>query len=69
MSRTNEELAEIARTVAVARGYPAWLDATVTVDTSQAHVLLSNPAYARGGGLLVILDPASGAVLDAIPQL
>jgi hypothetical protein len=64
-----EELITIARRVATARGYPAELAATVTVDGSRARVLLSNPAFARGGGLLVVIDAHSGDVVDAVPQL
>ena len=35
----------------------------------QAEVLLCDPAYAHGGGLLVVIDLASGAVLHIVPQL
>jgi hypothetical protein len=69
MTLPDEELITIARRVAAARGYPAGLDAAVTVEESQAQVLLSNPAYARGGGLLVVIDPNNGTVLRAVPQL
>jgi len=69
MRLADEELIAIARRVAAARGYPANLDTAVTAEASQAHVLLSHPAYARGGGLLVVIDLNSGVVLDAVPQL
>jgi hypothetical protein len=69
MRLTDEELIAIARRVAETRGYPAGLDAAVAMEASQARVLLRDPAYARGGGLLVILDADSGAVVDAVRQL
>jgi hypothetical protein len=69
MSLADEELIIIARRVAAARGYPNGLDAAVTVEASRAEVLLSDRAYARGGGLLVVVDRNSGVVLDVVPQL
>jgi hypothetical protein len=65
----DDDLIAIAMAAAAARGYTAELDATVTDRTPQAHVLLGDPAAARGGGLLVIIDPATGTVLDTVPQL
>ncbi|MFD0575720.1 hypothetical protein [Dactylosporangium darangshiense] len=35
----------------------------------EAAVLLSDPAYARGGGLLVVIAPATGTVIRVVPQL
>jgi len=32
-------------------------------------VLLSDPRYARGGGLLIIIDTATGTVVRVVPQL
>jgi hypothetical protein len=69
MRLADEELITIARQVAAARGYPATLDAKVTIEAAGASVLLSDRAYARGGGLLVVIDPDSGVVLDAVRQL
>jgi hypothetical protein len=66
---SDEELIAIARAAAEMRGYPAELDATVAARTPQARVLLSDPAYARGGGLLVVVDPRTGAVVQVVPQL
>jgi hypothetical protein len=66
---TDEELIAVARAVAAARGKGALADARVTHDGAEAEVLLSDPAYARGGGLLVVVDAATGAVLDVVPQL
>ena len=59
---TDDELIAVARAVALA-------DARVTHDGAEAAVLLSDAAYARGGGLLVVVDAATGAVLDVVPQL
>jgi hypothetical protein len=67
--RTDEELISIALHTASARGYPAGLEASVTDRAPQARVLLRNPAYARGGGLVVIIEPETGDVLDAVPAL
>jgi hypothetical protein len=69
MTLPDDELIAIALDAASARGYPAGLEATVTAREPRAHVLLRNPAYARGGGLSVIIDPETGAVVDAIPAL
>jgi hypothetical protein len=66
---TDEELVAIALDVAVERGYHAELDAAVTARAPLARVLLRDPAYARGGGLLVVVDPHSGAVVEVVPQL
>jgi hypothetical protein len=33
------------------------------------QVLLADPAYARGGGLMVVIDPLTGRVDEAIRQL
>jgi hypothetical protein len=66
---TDDELIAVARAVAATRGKGALADARVTHDEAQAEVLLSDPAYARGGGLLVVVDAATGAVLDVVPQL
>jgi hypothetical protein len=66
---TDEELIAVARAVAAARGKGALAEARVTHDGAEAEVLLSDPAYARGGGLLVVVDVATGAVLDVVPQL
>jgi hypothetical protein len=66
---TDEELIAIARAVAAARGKGALADAHVTHDGAEAEVLLSDPAYARGGGLLVVIDAATGAVLRVVLQL
>ncbi|MEV6493515.1 hypothetical protein AB0M20_33580 [Actinoplanes sp. NPDC051633] len=66
---TDDELIAVARAAAAARGKVALAHAHVTRRGTQAEVLLSDPAYARGGGLLVIVDPATGAVLRVVPQL
>ena len=69
MARTDEELIAIALDAASAHGYPAGLEASVAEREPHAHVLLRNPAYARGGGLVVIIEPETGDVLRAIPAL
>lgn len=66
---TDEELIAVAREVADARGRGALPDARVTRRGAEAEVSLSDPAYARGGGLLVVVDPATGAVRRVVPQL
>jgi hypothetical protein len=66
---TDEELVALALEVAAARGYRAELDAAVTARAPRARVLVRDPAYARGGGLLVVIDPDSGVVVDVVPQL
>lgn len=66
---TDDELIAVARTVAAARGKGALADAEITHHGTEAEVLLSDPAYARGGGLLVVIDPATGAVLGVVPQM
>jgi hypothetical protein len=66
---TDDELILVARAVAAARGKDPLNDARITRHGAQAEVLLSDPAYARGGGLLVVIDPATGAVLRVVPQL
>jgi hypothetical protein len=66
---TDDELVAVARAVAAGRGKDALNDARITRDEAQAKVLLSDPAYARGGGLLVVIDPTTGAVLRVVPQL
>ncbi|GIJ46222.1 hypothetical protein Val02_31080 [Virgisporangium aliadipatigenens] len=66
---TDEELIAIARTTAAARGKGTLADARITRSAAGVEVLLSDPAYARGGGLLVLLDPTTGAVLRVVPQL
>jgi hypothetical protein len=66
---TDDELMAIALDTASARGYPAGLEASIVEREPQARVLLRNPAYARGGGLVVIIEPETGDVLRAIPAL
>jgi hypothetical protein len=66
---TDDELIAVARAAAATRGKGALDDARITRHGTQAEVLLSDPAYARGGGLLVVVDPATGAVLRVVPQL
>jgi hypothetical protein len=66
---TDDELIAVARAAAAARGKDALGDARITRHGVQAEVLLSDPAYARGGGLLVVIDPVTGAVLRVVPQL
>jgi hypothetical protein len=65
----DDELIAIARAAAAARGRDPLRDATVERGEGEAAVLLSDPAYARGGGLLVVIDPAGGAVIRVVPQL
>ena len=69
MALADEELITIALRTASARGYPEGLNASVTAREPQARVLLSNPAAARGGGLVVVIEPETGRVLEAIPAL
>jgi hypothetical protein len=66
---TDDELIAVARAAAAARGRDALDDARITRRGAEAAVLLSDSAYARGGGLLVVIEPASGAVLRVVPQL
>ena len=66
---TDDELIAVARAAAVERGRDTLDDARITHRGSEVAVLLSDPAYARGGGLLVEIDPATGAVLRVVPQL
>lgn len=66
---TDAELIAIARARAAELNRPSLPDAEVTVRGSQAEILLSDPRYARGGGLLVVVDTATGAVLRVTPQL
>ena len=66
---TDDELIAVARATAATRGRVALDDARITHRGAEAAVLLSDPAYARGDGLLVVIDPATGAVLRVVPQL
>lgn len=66
---TDDELIAVALAVAAARGRDGLDDARITRRGAEAVVLLSDPAAARGGGLLVVIDPATGAVLHVVPQL
>jgi hypothetical protein len=66
---TDAELIAVARAKAAELGRPPLRDAEVKVDGPVAEVLLGDPRYARGGGLLVVIDTATGTVLRAIPQL
>jgi hypothetical protein len=66
---TDDELIAVARAVAAARRRDALDDARITRCAAEVEVLLSDPAYARGGGLLVVIEPATGAVLRVVPQL
>jgi len=63
VARTDEELIATALHTAATLGYPPGLEASVTTRAPQARVLLSDPAYARGGGLVVVIDPDTGGVL------
>jgi hypothetical protein len=66
---TDAELIAIARAKAAELCRPSLRDAEVEIDGPVAEVLLSDPRYARGGGLLVVIDTATGTVLRVIPQL
>ena len=66
---TDAELIAIARAKAAELRRPSLRDAAVEVHGPVAEVLLSDPRYARGGGLLVVIDTATGTVLRVIPQL
>jgi hypothetical protein len=66
---TDDELVAVARAAASARGKDGLADARVTRLDGEAEVLLSDPAYARGGGLLVVVDLVTGAVLRVARQL
>jgi hypothetical protein len=66
---TDQQLIAIARRVAAERGYPSQLDAVIVTRSPRARILLSDPAYARGGGILVVVDPSSEDVVEVIPQL
>jgi hypothetical protein len=49
---TDDELIAVARAAAAARGRDALDDARITRRGAEAAVLLSDPAYARGGRAL-----------------
>jgi hypothetical protein len=66
---TDAQLIAVAREAEAKRGRPTLLDAQVCKRGPVAEILLSDPTYARGGGLLVVVDTATGAVLRVIPQL
>ena len=66
---TDAELIAIARAKAADLRRPSLRDAEVEIHGPEAEVLLSDPRYARGGGLLVVIDTATGDVLRVIPQL
>lgn len=66
---TDDEFIAIARRAAEMRGYATDLEAEVAARTPQVRVLLRDPAYARGGGVVVVIDPTTGAVVQVIPQL
>jgi hypothetical protein len=66
---TDEQLVAIARATAAARGRDGLDDVRITRHGAEVEVLLSDPAAARGGGLLVVIDPAAGTVLSVVPQL
>jgi hypothetical protein len=69
MAETDDEIGAIALRHARALGYDSGLVVERIVAGDRGfEVLLGNPAYARGGGLLVIVDD-SGTAIDAIPQL
>ncbi|MGI5238413.1 hypothetical protein [Dactylosporangium sp. CA-139066] len=65
----DEELIAIARGVAARRGHGSLVDAQVVRRDGEVAVLLCDPAYARGGGLLVVVDPATGHVSRVVPAL
>jgi hypothetical protein len=64
---TDAELIAIARAKAAESGRPPLRDAVVEIHGPEAEVLLSDPRYARGGGLLIVVD--TGTVLRVTPQL
>ncbi|GID32467.1 hypothetical protein [Paractinoplanes brasiliensis] len=66
---TNDELIAIARATAAELRRVSLRDAAVEVREAEAEVLLSDPRYARGGGLLVVIDTVTGDVLRVVPQL
>jgi hypothetical protein len=66
---TDAELIAVARAKAAELRRPSLRDAEVEVHGREAEVLLSDPRYARGGGLLVVVDTTTGSVLRVIPQL
>jgi hypothetical protein len=66
---TDDELVAVALAAAAAGGRDGFDDARITRSGAEAAVLLSDSAYARGGGLLVVIDPATGAVLRVVRQL
>ena len=66
---TDDELIAIALRQARAMGYAGQLSPSVIGRDPLVRVLLADPAYARGGGLTVVVDPATGTVVDAIRQL
>ncbi|GAA3194948.1 hypothetical protein ACFO1B_03195 [Dactylosporangium siamense] len=66
---TDAELIDIARAAGAERGRPSTSDAEVLTRGPVAEVLLRDPRYARGGGLLVVIDTATGTVLRVVPQL
>jgi hypothetical protein len=66
---TDAELITVARAKVAELGRSSLRDAEVEVHGREAEVLLSDPQYARGGGLLVVIDTATGTVLRVIPQL
>ncbi len=66
---TDAELIAIARATAAETGRPPLRDAVVEVHGPEAEVLLSDPRYARGGGLLIVIETATGTVLRVTPQL
>jgi hypothetical protein len=66
---TDAELIAIARATAAELSRPPLADAEVRIHGPEAEVLLSDPRYARGGGLLVVIDTATGTVLRVVRQL
>ncbi|MEV4509099.1 hypothetical protein AB0K00_09115 [Dactylosporangium sp. NPDC049525] len=66
---TDAQLIAVARAAASELGRESLPDAEVLTREPAAEVLLSDPRYARGGGLLVIIDTATGTVLRVVPQL
>jgi len=67
---TDDELIAVARVAAAAGGKDALDDARITRHRAQTEVLPTNPADARGVAcLLVLINPATGAVVRVVPQL
>jgi hypothetical protein len=68
MTATDNELAEIAQRHARTLGCDNLEVVSIAANEAAYEVLLGDPTYARGGGVILFIDDR-GVVIRAVPQL